>query len=532
MGNNKSSKASVPKGLPRDDDDLQGTTTSKGRRIISEIDPEEWKLLEPVRKGQIVYLFGTKKSLDIYNRRFVKYIVKQEKKFEDDITSMGHEGNIAILSSDSCVKYAPIGASSHTMIVIPQCISSDSITSKKYLVFGGKKQIPSGHKSNMGRSLKKSEDALLTYYDCGLNIWLYGENTIHKYNTEDERPDPSLFYHSFTFNPKNMKAYIFGGSSNDSKRANFLVSNKLYCLNLENWTWKQIRHRSTETTNSSFVTPVRGHAAIYRSRTNSIVVYAGNLGGSSLTNGMFEFDCDTEQWTRIQQHETVPSRAYHNAVYCKSRDWMIVFGGEFFDQGSSRLEIVNDMCLFDFGDKQWQSVAFRGDDNPPVSTFGHCTTIVYDRFVVTYGGCDREYNPKSQCMIFDLFERRWTRLNVKLAAIEVSAKHTLDSSENQEHWKLSYQCELPPLNCAAMIYDEQCDCLVFYGGYTTAKDKCSYIFKVKFDIALLLVTKHFKFISQHMSDEEPNITHDLRIISFHNSAARATSTTENEINMV
>lgn len=388
----------------------------------------------------------------------------------------------------------------------------------------------------MGRSLKTSEDALLTYYDCGLNIWLYGENTTHKYTMDNERPDPSLFYHSFTFNPKNMKVYIFGGSSNDSKRANFLVSNKLYCLNLENWTWRQVRQshnvhiqhtpENNTSPSSNIVTPVRGHAAIYRSRTNSIVVYAGNLGGSSLTNDMFEFDCDTEEWSMVPQYDTVPSRAYHNAVYCKSRDWMIVFGGEFFDQGSSRLEIVNDMCIFDFCDKKWQSVVFRGDANPPVSTFGHCTTIIYDRFVVTYGGCDREYNPKSQCMIFDLFERRWTRLNVSLEAIEVSAKHTLDSSENQELWNLSYQCDLPPLNCSAMIYDEQCDCLVFFGGYTTSKDKCNYIFKVKFDIALLLVTKHFKFISQALrTSEEPNITHDIQITTFQNNNTSITTTT-------
>ncbi|EFC42799.1 kelch motif-containing protein [Naegleria gruberi] len=459
----------------------------------------EYELIEDCPPNSIVFLFGTE-SNSVYNR-LVKYIVKQDKSKKENSDNL-------LFNSDSVVQYAPLPCSSHSIILLPKIDDEKNQlqASKRIIIWGGKKNVRD-ITSNMSTALTVKEDSLLTYYDCDLNMWRYAESVRHTYSNNPYRPNPSLFYHTTTLNPNNMCIYIFGGSSNDSSSADTLVSNKLYCVSIaEDWKWRFIPLESLyfQTAPPDYVKPedeepvtkivgVRGHSCVYRSRKNSLIVYGGNFGGSKLSSNMFEFDCNTETWSLIPQVNKVAPRAYHNAIYCKNRDCMIVFGGEVFDNTTGRLEIIKDMCLFYFEEKRWYNILFRGDVPSPICTFGHCTTIVYDRFIISYGGCNREFQPKNQCLVFDLFERRWIKLNVKLKAVEVSAKHTLENSQNEEYWDLSYSTILPPLNCSAMTYDEEAECLVFYGGYVTDKEKCASLFRVKLDFSLFFVEKHFVY---------------------------------------
>ena len=459
------------------------------------------------------------RNRDVY-KRIIKYIIKQD--------SARSSGTLFADCNDPLlVNYPPVSCSSHTTIIIPSVlVDEDHISSKKLITWGGKKNIPKSTTSPISKILNIPEDALLTYYDCGLNMWKYAEQTTQPDTVQ--RPNPSLFYHSFTFNPKNNKIYIYGGSSNKQRTSSFLVSNNLFSVSVDSWEWKHYSQPKVEIHPEDFhyiqqnniaaitsLTPVRGHSAIYRSRTNSLVFYAGNLGGTRLTNDMIEFDCATERWFFIPQHNAVPARAYHNAVYCKSRDWMIVFGGECFDTNSNRLEIVNEMSIFDFTDRRWTTIKFKGNMREPFSTFGHCTTIIYDRFVVSYGGCDREYNPKNQFLIIDLVERRWTKLMVDFtpSITDVSAKHILDSSANQHLWKMTYSQSLPPLNCSSATFDEETSSLMFFGGYTTSKDKCSSIFRVRLDLPLISIPRHFKLMDHTIATfHTETIISDVTII--------------------
>ncbi|KAL9646891.1 hypothetical protein ABK040_013751 [Willaertia magna] len=462
------------------------------------------------------------KNVKYYKNQIVKTVIQQDKYTEEDKFIEGStddETNNLLLSSDSIVQYAPIICSSHTCLLIPSFRTNNEFTTKKLIIWGGKKKC--NFNSNLAKELKISEESLITYYCFTSNLWLYGENFFEK---QLERPDPALFYHSFNYNPKNSTIYIYAGSSSDSGKLNFQTSNNLYLLQVDQWKWRKIEaknklliheedyhyyYKYNNELNNNIPTSldsVRGHSCIYRSRTNSLVVYGGNMGSSKLTDNMYEFDCESEQWYIIPQKVKVPARAYHNGVYCKQRDWLIVFGGEEYDTKISKLEIINDLCIFDFNDRAWFTIKINdGDINDrPISTFGHSTTILHDRFILTYGGCDRHYNPKSQCIIFDLFERKWIRVDLRVNDFKFSnhsAKHALESNENINAWSLKYISELPPLNCSSMAFDEKSRCLYFYGGYITSKEKCSSLFRVTLDLAILIVDLHFKYLLTILQNE-------------------------------
>lgn len=84
---------------------------------------------------------------------------------------------------------------------------------------------------------------------------------------------------------------------------------------------------------------------------------------------------------------------------------MVVFGGQ---QGSKKM---NDVCIFNFKNNQWERVKVQGDKLPPPRA-GHSAVVRVDEKndinrMYIFGGKLNHYQKLSDTWYFDLSTREW-----------------------------------------------------------------------------------------------------------------------------
>ena len=119
-----------------------------------------------------------------------------------------------------------------------------------------------------------------------------------------------------------------------------------------------------------------GHSVIIHNK--SMVIFGGHHSQRTLSN-IYSLDFRTLNWSKIEQiGASPPARDSHSAIMYNNE--MIIFGGT-----GSENNKYNDLWAFNFTNKRWTKKTTYGNDIP-CKRDGHYSSLIYDRYMVVFGG--------------------------------------------------------------------------------------------------------------------------------------------------
>ena len=138
-----------------------------------------------------------------------------------------------------------------------------------------------------------------------------------------------------------------------------------------------------------------GHSVIIHN--NSMIIFGGRHSQRSLSN-IYSLDFRTLSWTKVDQFGlSPPARDSHSAVLYNNE--MIIFGGS----GSGCK--LNDLWAFNFSEKRWTKKTSYGEH--PCKRDGHLTTIIYEKYMVLFGGLNELDEDIKTVHLLDLTNDFW-----------------------------------------------------------------------------------------------------------------------------
>lgn len=140
-----------------------------------------------------------------------------------------------------------------------------------------------------------------------------------------------------------------------------------------------------------------GHSVIIHNK--SMVIFGGRHSQRTLSN-IYSLDFRTLSWSKIDQiGASPPARDSHSAILYNNE--MIIFGGS----GSEKNK-YNDLWAFNFTDKRWTKKTTYGN-NIPCKRDGHFTSVIYDRYMVLFGGLNELEEDIETVHLLDLTNDFW-----------------------------------------------------------------------------------------------------------------------------
>ncbi len=144
-----------------------------------------------------------------------------------------------------------------------------------------------------------------------------------------------------------------------------------------------------------------GHAVIYRSVTNEMIITGGNYDPyAPYLDECHSYNINTNTWEDLPP---IPiALCYHSAIYNPVNDRMLIFGGSDGSIG------VNTLYEFNFSTNQWSLLSTTGD--VPSPRFFHSAAYNTETHsMIIYAG---KYNPCNETYMLDLNTYVWELLTV------------------------------------------------------------------------------------------------------------------------
>ncbi|KAJ5067635.1 hypothetical protein M0811_02823 [Anaeramoeba ignava] len=190
---------------------------------------------------------------------------------------------------------------------------------------------------------------------------------------------------SCAFARSENKLIIVGGNS---QRISY---NDTYSFDLETHQWDKIK------TSGEFLSVRIGHTiSLYN---NSVWLFGGYDG--EMRNDIFILDLKTHIWRKLPQPKVVPkARLGHTSVVFE--DTMIIFGGW------NSNAFLDDLWQFSFKDKTWKELETTG--KAPTSRNGHHSVMISSYEMVIFGGRNEKFERINDLYILDLKKMEWTEI--------------------------------------------------------------------------------------------------------------------------
>ena len=295
-------------------------------------------------------------------------------------------------------------------------------------------------------------------YDLNANLWENRNPTTKPY---------ARSRHAMAYDVQSDRVVLFGGNGPTST----LGDTWSYDLNTNTWT----------NLNPTVRPPARGgHAMAYASRSDRIILFGGNDGATVFAD-TWSYDLNANAWTNVAPVVAPPGRYGHAMVYDSRSDRIVLFGGF-----NSTLGALNDTWSYDVANNTWIASATL---TRPSARQEHA--LAYDAQsdrVVLFGGVVANA-PNDETWTYDLTNDSWVNWN---PASRPSARsehamaydaesdrvvmfggstvlgpddHTWSYDFGTNRWADTIPRSRPPERRQhAMAYDAESDRIVLFGG--------------------------------------------------------------------
>ena len=203
----------------------------------------------------------------------------------------------------------------------------------------------------------------------------YEEVKIEVCRRPSRRLNPTMIANT---NNNKRELILFGGESVVGSKSEFY--NDLFLYNVENDTWRKITSRNSPLPRSS-------HAMSFHP--SGLALLFGGEFSSPKQSTFFHYgdtwilDCDTKEWTKIEQKNGPIARSGHRITCWKN--YFILHGG-FRDLGAMTT-YLNDLWVFDITNYKWQKVEFSFAHSVPDPRSGHSLIPCPEGAILQGGYC-------------------------------------------------------------------------------------------------------------------------------------------------
>lgn len=202
-----------------------------------------------------------------------------------------------------------------------------------------------------------------------------------------------LVRHATTYDASRNRMLIFGGRSSSAS-----YSNAVWAFDLATDTWSEVA-----TSGAAPQATAEAIAQIDEAR-DRLVVFGGDPGGFTGSNGMAALDLATNTWTEITAAGAPSPRMYHgSALY---GDELFVYGGN----AGFNPPYFNDTYAFDLTTDTWRTVSTT---SPPQPAFG--SELIADedngRILMAFGHDDTDLGNRNGVWSLDVATDAWTQIH-------------------------------------------------------------------------------------------------------------------------
>lgn len=236
---------------------------------------------------------------------------------------------------------------------------------------------------------------------------------------DDELPMPRS-HHTAVYDNQNHRMLIFGGKSEQG------YLNDLWGFDLSAHTWTEIIPAG------SFPKARSSHVAIHAKVEGKMFIFSGEANDPRFLEDTWAFDTSLNSWGDVSPVGQPFHRYGSAAIYDSGRQAMVIFGGIVYQAR------FDDSWSFNLLNYAWSDISPQ--DTKPVQRCVHAAVYrpLSDEMII-FGGTTNVSDYLGDLWAFNLTLQNWTKLA---------------SGENFP----------PPRALTAMIYQEDMDRLVIYGG--------------------------------------------------------------------
>uniref|UniRef100_A0A914V7H2 Uncharacterized protein n=1 Tax=Plectus sambesii TaxID=2011161 RepID=A0A914V7H2_9BILA len=164
------------------------------------------------------------------------------------------------------------------------------------------------------------------------------------------------------------------------------------------WLWTQDSPAMRVAVDPSMPAPGsrRGHSLTYIN--NCLYLYGGYIDMHGSTDSLWQFHCDSQQWSLLSIDDGPNGRHGHSAVAFNG--CLYVYGG------LSDLRAKGDFWKFDIAAQKWE--VLRAIVHP-TARFGHSCCVTRTRMFL-FGGEDGNGNRKDDLWCYDFLKKDWSRV--------------------------------------------------------------------------------------------------------------------------
>nr|CAG4719310.1 unnamed protein product [Naegleria fowleri] len=282
-------------------------------------------------------------------------------------------------------------------------------------------------------------DNELYCFDIDLNRW-------YTIEAKGKKPLKRIF-HTMVLDQKNERLLLFGGRKEGGTKLN-----DFFGFDLRTETWNKI-----EVPDMPKATD--GHSAVFCKDTNSMVIFGGH-DGTNYIDSLFEFNFDTNTWSKITCENEMPSgRAYHTAQYSSKHKCMIITGGKIQGNVSTSQTFV-----YSFKTKRWSKLDMESSDSASSENaktlpkvLCSCSTMINEDKMIMFGGEDSQQKCCDEFWLFDFLSLKWMYLPIP---------------EN---------FTVPKLSRLGMVYNTRNASIYMFGGYSAEGKRTNDFYQIQFD---------------------------------------------------
>ncbi|SCU80166.1 LAFA_0B07866g1_1 [Lachancea sp. 'fantastica'] len=173
---------------------------------------------------------------------------------------------------------------------------------------------------------------------------------------------------------------LFGGEHTNSSTSTTSFYNELFTYSLDSAQWRKFGSKNS---------PMPRSSAAAAAHPSGVALFHGGEFSSPKQNTFYHYsdtwllDCDTKEWTKIEQKNGPSARSGHRMTVWKN--YFILHGG-FRDLGTSTT-YLKDCWLFDITTYKWKQIEFPPSHSIPEARSGHSIIPTQDGAVLWGGYC-------------------------------------------------------------------------------------------------------------------------------------------------
>ncbi|MFX0063632.1 MAG: Kelch repeat-containing protein [Candidatus Hermodarchaeota archaeon] len=230
--------------------------------------------------------------------------------------------------------------------------------------------------------------------------------------------------HALTYDSADQKVILFGGFAGPWTARSYFD---------DTWAYDYTNNSWINLAPTSKPSPRYNPAMTYDSLNQKLVLFGG-YGFNGYLSDTWLYDYSTNQWTQVFPTTSPGIRHSHAMVYDSANQKIVLFGGH------NQHTILNDTWVYDFSSNNWTEIF---PETSPSVRYGH--TMVYNpsnQKVILFGGHSdvsyREIN--NDLWMYDYNSNSWTEFSTA-------------TKPAVRYWH-------------AMVYDENDEKMVLFGGWT------------------------------------------------------------------